>query len=786
MTVDAGGTAPITYAWRINGSPITGATNATYTATNLAASGSDTYDVVVTGISSVSSAVVIGVATAVTPIITQDILVTNRTIYTGGAIKLGVTATGGGLGYQWSHAGTNLPGQTAASLLINNITNSDAGVYQVAISNSVGTVSSALATIIVPTPGVGTYESVVAADGPVSWWRLNDAPGSTNLLDAKGRNDGYWNGSVVLGAPGALTNNPDTAATFSFNSWGELPNLPPPAVNGDYTFEIWVRPTDTLGTAATPFSSFRPRYGYYLTKNTDGTWRSHDGYGDLDGATISRQGLIGNVTMNSWVHLVMQYSSANGSRVYINGQWDGNSYVDHCRNSNTPMRIGAIDPLQESGLRQFFTGDIDEIAVYDKALTLSQIQAHYFSGVYNTNTPPIFVQQPQTQTVAFGQPVTFSVLMGGSPPIALQWYTNYVAVGGATNTGISIAGVNYASAIGMTYYCVATNISGSITSSVATLTVTPSPAFVYLTNNLVLHLKFDGDYTDSSGKGHNATAMGSPAITPGIVGSGALRFSTSVDGGGGHGGNVISANYLTLGSFGVAGVGDLSFSNNINFSVAYWVKSPTNATSGDLPFFCSAINSYQNFGLTFAPAYNSGSRAGGWSWSLGDGVAYAGLYGAANSISDGSWHYLVHTFNRTSGEGITYLDGAFVSNIGISVLDDVDSGNPFNIGQDPTGNYNEAATNYLDDLAVWKGRVLTASEAYAAYYVGKTFGKSFDVISPITIQTIVAGGNTQIVWQTGTLNWANDVTGPYTPVPGATPPYYQITPTAEKKFFRVQ
>jgi hypothetical protein len=259
-----------------------------------------------------------------------------------------------------------------------------------------------------------------------------------------------------------------------------------------------------------------------------------------------------------------------------------------------------------------------------------------------------------------------------------------------------------------------------------------------------------------------------------------------VDGPQGHGGNVLEANYVTLGLF-TPGASDLSFSNAVNFSVAYWFRTPTNVGSGDLPIFCSALNSYQNYGLTFAPTYNS-SRAGGWSWSLGDGTTYAGTYGPAGSTYDGSWHHLVHTFNWATGEGITYRDGVKEAayTVGITVLNDIDSGNSFSIGQDPTGHYNEAATNYVDDLAVWRGRVLTANEAYSAYYVGKTYGRSFDAVYPITIEIRTIEGNNYIVWQTGTLRWADDVTGPYTAVPGAVAPYYLITPGTAKKFFKVQ
>lgn len=800
LSIDAGGSSPLSFQWRKNGLPIGGANSRTYTLT-LAAGGPDNYDVVITNSAGnvTSAGVAFSVSPVTAPIITQDITITSRTIYPGGAINLQVKATGGSVGYVWQCYGTNIPNQTNATLAINNVTNINAGPYKCVVTNSAGSMDSSVANITIASPLLGSYDAVVAADAPLCWWRMDDLPASPWMRDSMGRADGAWTNTVTLGVSGALANNGNKAANFDAvnQAFGEVGVLPPPAANGDFTFECWVRPTDSLATESVPFSSFRPKYGFYFQKNADGTWRGRDGYGDLDGGS-SRQALIGNVT-NGWTHLVAMYSGATGHRTYINGRWDGNSYVDFCRNLNTPMRVGALDPLNQSGLAKWFTGDIDEVAVYGKALSDAQVLSHYLVGLYSSNNPPTFAKQPQSQTVPIGATATFTPLIEGSPTIGQLWYRNGqpIILSVVTNTAntnppvtpayitnyataatLSIANATYADAIGKTYYCVATNSSGTTTSSVVTLTVTPQPAYVNLTNNLVLHLKFDGDLNDSSGKGHHGTAVGSPTIVAGRVGSGALKYTTEVDTPP-HGTTVTAANYVTLGAF--AAGSDLSFSNNINFSVSYWFKTTTNTTTGDLPILGSANNSYGNAGITFAPSYNGG----GWSWSLGDGATYAGVYGAAGSVNNGLWHHLVHTFNRAAGQGLTYLDGNLVSTVGISVLDNIDSGNVFNIGQDPSGGYPEAATNYVDDLSVWKGRILTASEAYSAYYVGNTYGRSFDAVYPITLSITSVDGNNYLVWQAGTLQWADDVSGPYTAVPSATAPYYQLSPTAAKKFFRV-
>jgi glucose/arabinose dehydrogenase len=68
----------------------------------------------------------------------------SATNYFGSAGQIfSVTATGTApLSYQWSHAGTNLPNGTGASLLIANPSIADIGTYKVTISNSGGSASS--------------------------------------------------------------------------------------------------------------------------------------------------------------------------------------------------------------------------------------------------------------------------------------------------------------------------------------------------------------------------------------------------------------------------------------------------------------------------------------------------------------------------------------------------------------------------------------------------------------------------------------------------------------------
>ncbi len=71
----------------------------------------------------------------------------NATAPGNGSVTLGVTATGGGLSYQWRLNGTNLAGATSSTLTLNSLNASQAGVYTVVVSNAAGSVTSSAATL---------------------------------------------------------------------------------------------------------------------------------------------------------------------------------------------------------------------------------------------------------------------------------------------------------------------------------------------------------------------------------------------------------------------------------------------------------------------------------------------------------------------------------------------------------------------------------------------------------------------------------------------------------------
>ena len=785
LQANAGGTPPLSYLWYSNSVAISWATNAGLVVSNFSiAANSGSYYVVVTNFYGSATS---GVASVTGQLPTVPTVVSlpasSATIYPGGVLNLPVTVTGGGLVFQWKLNGTNLLGATASAYFVSSVTSSNAGSYTLAITNALGGLVVGPFVITVPTLVPGTYAAVVDADAPLSWWRLDETSATTGtvLQDAMGRNSGVYtnNGALYAGIPGAIHGaSSGTGLLFTGDSsYGYIPYFS--ALSGSaFSLEMWVKQTNVVGSV-TPVSAYDSNGGFGAT--TDGSY-----WTGLSGGYVFGKGPGNGTTSewdptiyaNTWTHIVVIYNVNNGYpgdpwSIYVNGVSDGYIWGSGTMDSSGPLIIGGYGTGTSTVLKDAFIGGVDEVAFYNKALTGTEITAHYNAAFYGVS--PTIVSQPQSLGGFLGHSVTFSTTANGAPPLAYQWEENGVALAGQTNVSLTVSNITDASAKNI-YSVLVTNLYGSELSSNVAITVYPSPTDINLTNGLVLHLTFDGNYTDSSGRGNNATAVGSPSFVAGNLGADAVEVSTDTTN--------TTYNYLILANGLGATPSDLQFGSSVDFTISYWVQLPAGAIPGDLPFFGSATNSTYGFGVLLAPAY----QTGGLAWSLYDsGGTGAGFQGSANTINDGNWHNVVETFTRTNA-CITYLDGVAVNSTSIAGIGDVDTGGLFAIGQDPTGAYAQSATFTLDDIGVWR-RALTDYEARSIYLVGSTSAKSFNTVPSgaitVGLSPLPTSGKYSLSWSSGTLLEATNVAGPWTAVPGATAPLYQFAPSSTNLFFKV-
>jgi len=168
----------LTYQWFRNSIVISGANGSSYTASSrTAATAVDSFYVVVSssraGAKTVTSSTVTLTisATAITPTITTAPV--SLTVTTGTAASFAVQASGTDLVYQWFKNAVAIPSATSASYAVATVSVLDAGSYYVTVTNSVGAVTSSLATLLVTPVGNSSNTAVVVAAANVFISTLN-------------------------------------------------------------------------------------------------------------------------------------------------------------------------------------------------------------------------------------------------------------------------------------------------------------------------------------------------------------------------------------------------------------------------------------------------------------------------------------------------------------------------------------------------------------------------------------------------------------------------------------
>ena len=134
-------------------------------------------------------------------------------------------------------------------------------------------------------------------------------------------------------------------------------------------------------------------------------------------------------------------------------------------------KLQAGSPAINSGLTIANNGGRDHFGNIVPQNSVTDRGAHEFVSV--VGTPPGISQHPQSVTVTNGNSANFGVTATGTAPLAYQWRKGGVPIGGATATNLFFPAVSTNDAGG--FDVVITNVTGSITSYVATLTVTLPP-----------------------------------------------------------------------------------------------------------------------------------------------------------------------------------------------------------------------------------------------------------------------------------------------------------------------
>ena len=304
------------------------------------------------------------------------------------------------LQYFNSGTGTVYYNPAAAGDFTMNSTITDAGATQV-------TFPAISATGFTHT---AAYRTQVLADEPLAYWRLGESSG-TSAADASGNaNTGTYAGSPALGATGALAGNSDTAV--SFDGVDDNVSVAHNAVlnlNGSFSLEFWAKQTAFANTSPGIINkgTSSTADGYLIWANSSGTL-------GFKRNNVNAASAAGALT-SSYKHFVVTYDGVT-LRWYVNGALSTSTALSYPSNaSSAALTLG----LGDAG--QYGKNVLDDVAVYQTALSATRIAEHYNVGT-SVSRDEVDTQSPfASATYSFDQ-------------------TNTTAPGAQTITGLDGAG----------------------------------------------------------------------------------------------------------------------------------------------------------------------------------------------------------------------------------------------------------------------------------------------------------------------------------------------------------
>jgi hypothetical protein len=254
-------------------------------------------------------------------------------------------------------------------------------------------------------------------------WSFTTVAGQlSGLVAAYGFNEG--SGSTVADASGNLLNGTITGATWtsagrfgsalSFDGVNDLVTVNDSNLldlTTGMTLEAWVKPTSLSGWTTVILKETSGELVYSLYGASD-TARPPSSYVRIAGTTT---GAVGSALLpvNGWSHLAATYDGAT-LRLYVNGLQVGSLAVP----GSITVSTGALRFAGNSVWGEYFAGLIDEIRIYNRALSQAEIQSDMSSsvgGASDTTPPTVIRTSPAngaagvttstTVTVTFDEPM---------------------------------------------------------------------------------------------------------------------------------------------------------------------------------------------------------------------------------------------------------------------------------------------------------------------------------------------------------------------------------------------
>jgi glucose/arabinose dehydrogenase/PKD repeat protein len=291
-----------------------------------------------------------------------------------------------------------------------------------------------------------TYAEATCAppSGLVGAWGFDEASGST-VGDASGR----ANSGTIAGA--ARTGSGKFGSALSFDGiddWVTVADSPSLDLSNRATVEAWVNPTSAFYWRTVLLKEQPGNLVYALYTNNDIDRPS----GHLFTTADLYSSGTAQLPVNAWSHLAMTWDGTT-QRLYVNGTQVASRAVG----GTLPASAGALRFGGNGVWGEWFAGRLDEIRVYNRALTQAELQADAATPVSCGGAPP-----PAPALSVSKSSLSFTATQGGANPAA--------QTAEVTNTGSG--SLDFTATESASWLTVAP-ASGS---APATLTATPSIA----------------------------------------------------------------------------------------------------------------------------------------------------------------------------------------------------------------------------------------------------------------------------------------------------------------------
>jgi hypothetical protein len=307
----------------------------------------------------------------------------NANLYVNGVLD-GSSTGGSAISYAGIGSyGLSIGESQSTSRVLFNGTIDDVSIFNAALTSAQASTHFAAAISFPDDP----YAQQVMTDTPLAYYRLDDA--GAKMYDAtNNRINGSYGSAVTKRATGLLSNSTDTSATFPGGSWSAnsiatVPQntlLQPTAVS----IEAWVKETAANSGGTVDLVSYGPQAGqaYALQISASNSFV----FALSSSGTPSSVSLTGSATLSAGTiyHVVGTFDGTT-ARLYVNGTQNATTSatgnVSYSGISTYGLALGAT----QSTTRSVFNGTLDEVAVYDHALTAGHISSHYGTSAWTAS-----------------------------------------------------------------------------------------------------------------------------------------------------------------------------------------------------------------------------------------------------------------------------------------------------------------------------------------------------------------------------------------------------------------